>query len=332
MTQNKKQWKFMCAVRDIVLKNGGIIFGGFVRDTIIHDHNAMQYYEVSNNNYLYTNPHYLSKCFDRTIIPHDIDCNIPHDRFNDFATELTKKKIVAETIFVRDPHKYLPHIRIQDDTLRHVRMMLKLDMTRVNKVLNELPIDIRTKDFKVPTIYVDIIVSSKHYEEPFLGVPDFECNGLYLTSHGICLTDFVSSKKDVYRNEVEKQRIIKDIIEKKAMYLAPDPDSETSSEILIKRISKLLKNGWILQDDILTTVREKYDGHCIICHGKFKEVHFKLHCCDGRYHGQCLQDALTKGPNAMRLTNECCLCKSEIATTESNLAYLLSKCIFPELK
>ena len=130
----------------------------------------------------------------------------------------------------------------------------------------------------------------------------------------------------MYDHEVAKARIMKDILDRKARYLNPDPDSELGNIIMTYRIQNMINNNWLVEDNLVRSVRDKsYAGHCIICHGALEEVHFKLHCCDGRYHGKCLQDAMTVGEHAMRLKNQCIMCKQDIKTSESNLPYLFSR-------
>ena len=325
MAHNAKTWKFMCVVRDMILENDGMIFGGFVRDSIRHDHFATQFYEgCAAGNVLYNNPHFMPEAIDRMRVPKDIDCRMTETMYENLLHTFERKKISFNLLFIRDPHSYMTNIDINDSTLKHLRLRVTINMTRVKRALNELPIGFH--EIKSPIIMMDILTTRSGFDQPFVSKPDFECNALYMTRHGISLSEHVCPKRDFYRHELMRQQVISDIIGKKTKYLNPDPDSELSTSILCDRVSSMLIGGWIVEDDIVQTVNdEKYDGHCIICHDKVQKIHFKLPCCDGRYHGKCLQQALTVGQQAMRLTNTCIMCKEHVQTSETNLPYIVSK-------
>ena len=46
---NKLRWKLMRMIVELIQKQGGIVFGGYNRDAIIHDYNARKYYEEYDN-------------------------------------------------------------------------------------------------------------------------------------------------------------------------------------------------------------------------------------------------------------------------------------------
>jgi len=331
MATYANKWKFMCCLRDMVLDHDGIVFGGFVRDAIIHDHFAAKFYEKNNgatgNERLYCIPSYLPETAGRLVIPRDIDCRMTHTNLDAMLARMKRKRIDHHIVFVRDPMEYLSNAdEPSDRTVSHVRLLLEVDTGRVEAALEDLPFRFSLPKIRSPVVKMDVIVSRDKFVEPFVSMPDFDCNALYLTKHGISLSSFVCPHGDMLRTERRRQEVIANIIEKKATYLNPDPDSEIMNAVLVYRVKKMLDGGWVLHDDVLRSVLDDgYEGYCIICHGTLERVHFKIRCCDGRYHGKCLQAAMTQGECAMRLTNKCILCKCVVPTTESNLPYLFSK-------
>jgi hypothetical protein len=324
---NKKRWKFMCAIRDMILEHDGMIFGGFVRDSLIHDHFAREFYKLGRNLvWDYMDPAIDPATADRLLIPHDIDAYMTQKDFEDLTSTLQANRVHIRVAFVRSPDNYITNQDVSDPTLKHYRLSVSIDLAKVTKALAELPVDLGS--LCAPSdVKLDIITSVKAMEEPFLSRPDFECNALYMTKHGISLSRRVFTKRLKYDHELHKNRVMRDIIERRTRYLNPDPDSEASNERMISRIRRMFLRNWVIQDDLMTLVAEDdYPGHCIICHGLVGSHHFKLHCCDGRYHGHCLQAAMSTGTSAMRFTNRCFVCKSHLASSESNLPYLVSRC------
>jgi hypothetical protein len=78
----KNAWKMMSVLKKLILEQNGMIFGGFVRDSIIHDHFAQLYYKHCLSNDIeydvkhsqYSNPLFVPTTADRLIVPSDIDC------------------------------------------------------------------------------------------------------------------------------------------------------------------------------------------------------------------------------------------------------------------
>lgn len=325
---DKRKWQFMSVVRDTILDHRGVIFGGYVRDLIIHDHFANAFYEVvASSPSAYNNPLFMKDAWDRTLIPNDIDFRIKETDLTALMTAFERKHITTRVEFMRDPRNYIGHVNMSDPTLKHIRMYVSIDMTKVNSAFNELPIRMNSRHNRAPSIKLDIFSSQHRFSEPFIAHPDFECNALYMTPHGFSVSSFVSKKDHAYNDELLKQRIISNIIKRDTKYLNPDPDSEMATRTMIYRVDRMLRSNWMIEDDIIRTVKDRrYTGHCIICHGDLDEVHFKLHCCDSRYHALCLQKAMTRGEKAMRFTNQCIMCQKDITSSETNLPYLLSKC------
>jgi hypothetical protein len=321
---NRSRWQIMCNLRDKILEVNGSIFGGFVRDSILHDHYAKQYFDVCNNimtsidnetsTNQYSNPTFLSETKDRLTIPNDIDCHMHETDFPTFMSSLWKDRLCGKLIYQRKAGKYINGFP-SDTSLKHRRISVEINFHELLLELNRLPIEFdrqalltQLKTSAPSPIFIDVITSSQPYPEPFFTDPDFECNTLYITKHGISVSYRVlqSSNKSQYAKFVKMKAIIDDIIEKKAVYLHPYGTHENMPQ----RVAKLLSNGWSIVDkyNCITYVHDSaYEGHCIICHDKLPDTHIKLPCCDARYHSHCLGKTIRCSTETEQ---RCIMCKS----------------------
>jgi hypothetical protein len=48
---------------------------------------------------------------------------------------------------------------------------------------------------------------------------------------------------------------------------------------------------------------------CLICHGDLAGAHYKLDCCDARYHARCLERAGSLGQNPLKESETCPMCR-----------------------
>lgn len=310
MEVNKYIWKAMTMIRDTVLENNGFIYGGFVRDSIIHDHFAQEFYkhthssDEANDDYIkkYADPTFHPETWGRTHIPKDMDIYMHESDYAKLADALNKKRLFVRKIFTRDPKQYLPNFNNQGDpTVRHTRLVIKPSYNKLHEELGRLPIDTSAIKHLLPNIYlpavqVDVITSAMLSKcDPFFGMPDFECNALYMTKHGISVCKSFCCG-DVLRSFEIINRIMKDIIKKHAQ----------SVSHCGYRVKKFLDDGWSIGiDDMMTINDPSYEGYCIICHDNVPDIHFKLKCCDCRYHIDCLRKTIANAGNLY----ECILCK-----------------------
>jgi hypothetical protein len=86
---NKLKWKLFCCMRDYVTKCDGVIFGGYVRDMIIHDHYSRTYYKAIKNNDDYNNSNIHPESWPmRTIVPERMDIVMTADNFKNLMDTL----------------------------------------------------------------------------------------------------------------------------------------------------------------------------------------------------------------------------------------------------
>jgi hypothetical protein len=294
VSRNRDTWKTMLKIRNIILDNDGMIYGGFVRDSIIHDHFAQEFYKK----YPYSSPqNYMNKeCYpetwQRTSIPNDIDIFITENKFHDLIEILRRNHFEVKIVFRHDPRDYFPDIDMRaDNTLLHSRLLVKPSVVKdVKRLLLSTSIDtieIKNvlKNLSVPEIKIDVLTSlNDNIKEPFVSPLDFECNALYLTKGlNINVSSKLTGNISILDVQAKKNAIIEDIIQKRTRFMSPHNF----------RIRKMMNRGWMIYDSYITTIKEtNYEGYCIICHENLDNTHIKCQCCDCRFHPQCLSSMI----------------------------------------
>lgn len=277
----------MTKIRDAILEHDGMIFGGFVRDTIIHNHYATLFFDNEEHDTdLYTDPTHIPETADRTLIPNDIDFFATEEQLNKLLDYFNNNGFEANIAFSRDPKLYFVNMQVNDDaTLRHRRIYVRPNIKPVRNALRNMPFNMNVvhralSNVVLPSLKLDVITSVVPKKQPFLGMPDFSCNALYLTKHGVSISDdFVDDPNCPIKKLQTTTQAIEDVISRRARFY----------NAASHRVSALVRNGWTVFDDFVTTVRQAdYDGYCIICHDQLPEHHIKSCCCDARFHAQCL--------------------------------------------
>ena len=205
-------------IQDVIFKYNGIIFGGFVRDTIIKDYYSNIYWKNKNlktyNNFW--NEKYDLETFHRTTIPKDIDVclyeevnvhlmmnEITSIIVNDFGLQNVK---ITTKLLNKDENKYFN---------RYIDNLYKYEYT-----INVGAIPYITKGTQI-NIMLDIVVSNNKYIMPPFNKLDFLCNGFVMTRNSIAkhkninLSSSTGTDIDnldyVEKKEIE-YKIMKDII------------------------------------------------------------------------------------------------------------------------
>lgn len=297
---NKIRWKMMLEVERILLSNGAYIYGGFVRDKIIHDHNAIEFYkkigEAVNKEQSYLDPEYLPEYKDRRILPYDIDCFMTNNNLKELKTALISKQYTV-TIKKNGKAKFYLN-QTQNIDLYHTKILIKpkihnffTDIINVDSLV--LDIDVLHGDKPITKIYREL---SNNF--------DFECNSLIITpDNEYKLAYFIARSLDPKSKLDKITKIIDDIIHKRAIALDIPPMIRTY-KMFIKEFDIITSNYQ------LTKIVNKYDGHCIICHG---ECDVNKYCikdsnCDAHFHLTCYLSMVSH----QSFTQECPMCKKNI--------------------
>ena len=267
-------WLLMkCLMENIVKKFDIIIFGGAVRDLILHNYAAREFYKLSTLD-KYDDPTIHPELSDRFLIPSDIDMFITYDQHNAFKSYLYKRG------FYYNEQK-------------------KMDLSYINRNLNYGEYEL----IKAGIIYFDK-VNSKSY--PIM-LDIILCNKLVIPQMD---TDFsvnklIMTKKNIVSisNEWNYAQIIEHIHNKQAY---------CNSTISEKRYQKLNKKGWKIIMNYSTFVFKirlnQEEENCVICLDSLKvgelEVTPRECKCKYSYCKDCIKHSLK--------SSQCLMCKKDM--------------------
>lgn len=351
VTMERLSWKVKKEVGAVVLETGGTIFGGYVRDSILHDHYAQLYYENATPkeevDKRYNDPSFYPEYKDRTILPDDIDCYFPtYNHLKQFEAYLLQHKFCFKRLFTRtDASEYIPRLSKLKNMLSHIRYKIsivnpnKLSLIRMLMIQN-IPASARgeviddisamldelaSKLVDIPSVQVDALIAADPgiILSPPFGELDFECNGLVLTKQGLSLADDLKEKQtpNAFIADINKLAKVHAAILKKEARLVQGNLTDKY------RVTKMKVKGWTISHDdfssILKCLPEETDTPtCIICHSSCQTNCLKLNCCAARYHSQCLIEAATKGTAAMAITKTCIMCKRHVNNIKNDISIL----------
>jgi hypothetical protein len=326
----KYDWKIKKNLIEIILKNNGILFGGCVRDIYLHEIHSSKFYSKFDENYIITNEDYNNKHIypeteKRMLIPTDIDAFMYEKDYVSFINLLKEKynfgirKIIDnnDTSYFNNSQDNIKHYKFEitpmcsfyDKPKRKIisnifnKSILKMNyvndlITFIIKTINNIP-------FK--TFNLDLIViKNENNEPPFGNDLDFECNGLLMDNNGLRLSSLITKK--IYNDPIKKHLYLNRVLEDSLNNIAK---CITYNE---NRFNKMLKKKWKidLKSKNIDFIQESYnDGHCIICHDKCHKNHFKLKCCDSRYHMNCLSKMYIEGDTCLEITGKCPMCRNQ---------------------
>ena len=319
----------------------GYVYGGFIRDNILHDFMANKFYE--NNMFedhelfeKYNDPKVDSELSFRTLVPKDIDMRFySHTDYMVFLNTLKSEgyKVIA---FINDvdSDKYKTPKKKDDDEdsddEHEVKFKLEVKSNVSLQNLNTGNIRLIDKEYAATSVIVDITITEKRRKSDFL------CNSVRMSIHGLfvyCEREYFGTVKNIIaeqKNEMVMMELIEEQIHNmEAVVLCslhiPIPDRH--------RIIKMANKGWKIK---LLTIRDKSfltqitsedddEDHCIICHEKFETmsvvpgVHtllngVKFNCCSASYHCHCLVELLNKDTHLV------------ISRDKSSVAYKCIQC------
>jgi hypothetical protein len=320
---NKTKWKMMLDIEKIILANGGNIFGGFVRDKIIHDSAAEIFYEYmqsigidsksSEFQLKYNDITFNKDTNDRCILPSDIDCFMSTSEIKKMIEYIESKNYIVK-IFRESPANLYIFKNSSDEninSLKHSKLTIKFNY---NDILSDI---FNMNDF---VINIDIIHSDNNevniYDILSSNI-DFECNSLIITSDN----EYKLSKTlSLACNPGEKLKKIHNIINDIKLKNAITVEKYGPNNIPSYRWEKMILKGWKTTSQYFEILNgEEYDGHCLICHDNIDPLnyHIKDVCCDARFHMGCY----LKMHRHKNYKSECpmCKCSSFISKTDDTL-------------
>ena len=231
----------MSFARDIIIDNGGVIFGAFVRDSIIHDSNDQKFHEKFKNMtdiIFYNNPKFDPETTNRLMIPQEIDVNITERNYHKFIIEMKQKRFKVVELFCHFARDDFRSILVNDQNMKHIKLSVVIDYDTLNREIDLLPIHGKIRKRLVgvinsPMILVNILRSTRTYADPFISHIDFECNGLFLTKFGISVSSSIHSEFiGILAANQLKERIVNDIISNHVVVITPSDENLLCDEVL----------------------------------------------------------------------------------------------------
>lgn len=288
--QKGKNWEFANHIAHLIMQNKGMVYGDFVIKSILSQH-------VQD-----VDP------------PSTMEMCITYDNMTKFLRDCRMNHLMAYPELDEDDSAY----HDMGDNAHGVKYTVALDTSYWRQVASRYPISVDTFELEeqcknVEPLHLVVTHTFETTLEPPFETLDFECNSLFVSNHTINVCSQVEiTANDVLGKYKTITRIMDDIAEKRTRLMY------SCSPSMSEKAKALLDDGWTIYDDILTSVSEDTETDmCILCHEKVPTQHFKLHCCNARYHGKCLKKCIEAG-----FTTKCCMCRSDVFLDEQHFVML----------
>jgi len=355
------EYKLKKEIAKIILHEGGHIFGGYVRDKLLHDSHAQKFYKKHGGESasLYSDKTCSPEFSGRFVCPTDIDCYMKKTCLDKVIQNLKDAKMNVKEHFDRDPVSYLPNLNISRGSMRHYRLGVSVFHQNIIREISFAIHDClhssasRLLGGQITTflenlhrentqglpkqyapIYIDVFCpvieeDFDTYEAPFSNI-DFECNGLIYTAQGIRLSKSVFSEGepspiDMPLNAFQKMAKIIDDIDNRVATVV-------NLQVSIRRIRKMIHKDWNIsgKEFIIVDIRNVATDdlrHCLICHENFLPTNpaYKMPCCNASFHLGCLIKSCNEGVSAMVVTKKCVMCRKDVSI-ESEIPFLECVC------
>lgn len=310
-------------VERVITSHGGVIFGGHVRDLVLNDLQAIDYYKFSRFQGVnkYDDVNVLPECNGMRIVSADIDCYMVSHAMDSFVESLNDIHISVHTVFERDDaNAYFP-LKVPDGVIKHFRFsvtnMDKGNLQYVQELVyesfNESALTLISKNIRsffkslrqvsknCEPLLLDVFVAdcANFYTlHPPFGCVDFECNGLLLTHSGLQMSPHLYPELSAVQRSVKLQVVMQDIKNRRAVYV----DNNAPAY----RVAKMQEKGWYMPMKHITVVDNDPEDQdvCVVCHEDVAGKHFKLTCCSALYHKECMEKVLMS-----QYSNTCIMCK-----------------------
>lgn len=302
---SKLQWHMFKALEEEALRAGGFIFGGYVRDKVIHDHFATLFYESDASSSAYTDPMVHTESYrGRMWMPKDMDVVMSTAAKDKFLEGMRDEGYTVRELNTRDLKFYIPGV--EANKFKHTKVNVSL---RLHKLFR------KHTDILSPAIEIDMV-----YKDDFdwrqdldFGHIDFECNALAITPTGaLDIRTRHLSYTSVMRNK-KINKILDDIVNMRAVV----PEFTKHAYATKLRVDRMLAKGFTIIDNMMTMKPASFaadpEDICIICHEAFKgKVVMGNQCCSGKYHVQCYHKLIISDRDTVYNNIECCaMCRCD---------------------
>lgn len=351
----KAEWKAKKVVMQVILNCGGTVFGGAVRDWVIHDHFADLYYGKEAEGFSkqelderYEDPEFMPELKDRLVMPVDVDACVTRAQLDKVLSSLRRKKLMAYKLFNRDPTGYIDEWMLPPGKVRHMRYQVMMRPANLfpalygalfSEVASVLRERLRAMARELEevldgangerTFHMDLMVYEKDEDVCTQAAPfaplDFQCNGLLMNrERGLFMSNRIALERD---NPIAYHRkylaVMRDVVDRRAVR------NDMWREIPGYRVSNMLGKGWDICDfqcvERVPAVVLSTDipaPMCMICHDDLDKAHYKMKCCEARMHLGCVHSAMTRGVAAMTETLQCIMCRQGLCAVQDDAIIL----------
>jgi hypothetical protein len=301
---NKVKYMMMNRLSIILTDKNAIIFGGFVRDRLIHDYFAIKFLQKSSNDRdKFDDETYDPETKGRLLVSKDIDLFLEGDESSveELYNVLRQEGFHVTTSRVRK--QYFENINVKQQKVC-VRILNAHEMGLTNI-----------------EIELDVLFSTEDGIRPPFGRLDLECNAFLMTNKGISLSNQTGTYLDRIcsfqhkRNEFE---ILEKMVKFEADVAILDKDGGDIEKHAIRnriirfnRIILMQERGWKINNRVYTVVDAPKNEICDICYSTFSSgLTIKLECCGLYLHKECFANYV-KEAYQTKVLPECCNLKCE---------------------
>jgi len=290
---------------------GAGIFGGSIRDSLLHDYGANKFYEYINGNVSYLNNLNLiygdnkfhpESFTDRNLIFNDIDTVMNNDHFKLFLLELDLVSVCYDYTKYDNFEDYIDISNLENLVSSYITLNLTIESPYNENIANHkfvknFGIKHFFKNFKRCYFKIDILLCNegvpiKKVLDIITSNSDFYCNSLYLFNNKLEISEenakkikekeYYSSYKDIIKRNIDvflKKEIFKTYIINivKIQILEKKAISLNLSKKTEKRISKMkIKNFKLIYNQYVYEYVIGDDNICILCRSEFDDSNTSL--------------------------------------------------------
>jgi hypothetical protein len=329
---NKHEYFTKKKIFTLLTNCGAGIFGGSIRDSLLHDYGARKFYEYISKNISYRdniNLIYGDKKFheesyiDRNLIFKDIDTVMNIDHFKLFLLELDLLTIKYSYVKHNNFNEYIDISNLENLVSSYIVLNISItnpcnDLSKeitYSKYVKDLKINHFLKNFKKCNFKIDILlcnedVSVKKVLDIITSNSDFYCNSLYLFNNKLEINEIIAKKlKDPCYDSLYEDPIKKNI------------DLFFKKEVFTTDIINIVKTQILEKNAIAINLSKKTEKRIF----KMERKGFKLiynNASQDIYEYITCNDDLNNDLNE----NVCILCRSEFTISNINSDAIKFKC------
>ena len=280
---------------------------------------------------------------DRHITFHDIDCFCHRSALSTILDKFALAHFEVTKAFEHDFKQYnLSNNNIQPYEVSHhlylINPMPRLRHTQFKGfefVPDETKADIRAFVEKmnntqqgIRRIRLDLLTSnvpmSTSQPAPPFGHLDFTVNGLILSDAGLALAPIIRNCSPCRADVINQIHVLNVLLEEIKNHRAQMVDKNRLVEAP-SRIVRILNKGYQIHgfDNFVYKPRTASDDvECNICLCECEGMYYQMKCCNTNFHGHCLRDVMSKGPNNIAKTRQCIVCRQGLNGVVSDFKVL----------